>query len=72
LLLFILTLTFFIDEPLLGLMGVLIFTPMTLILLTLVFKPANQATAEELVAHLQDFPGSPLMRWPDRTGISKP
>jgi putative membrane protein len=51
LLLYNLTVTFMIDEPLLGCVGVLIFTPITLIMLTLLFKPANQATAEELVAH---------------------
>jgi hypothetical protein len=71
LLLFNLTVTFMIDEPLLGWVGVLIFTPITVILLTLLIKPANQATAEELVAHLQDFPGSPLTRWPGSAGIWK-
>ena len=48
LLLFNLTVTFVIDEPLLGCVGVLIFTPITALILTLIFKPANQATAEEL------------------------
>jgi uncharacterized membrane protein len=71
LLLFNLTVTFMIDEPLLGFVGVLIFTPITLILITLLFKPANQATAEELAAHLHDFPGSPLTRWPGSVGILK-
>jgi uncharacterized membrane protein len=71
LLLFNLTVTFMIDEPFLGWVGVLIFTPITLILITLLFKPANQATVEELVAHLQDFPGSPLTRWPGAAGIWK-
>jgi len=70
-LLFNLTVTFMIDEPLLGCVGVLIFTPITVIMITLLFKPANQATAEELVAHLQDFPGSPLTRWPGGVGIWK-
>jgi uncharacterized membrane protein len=68
LLLFNLTVTFMIDEPFLGWVGVLIFTPITLILITLLFKPANQATAEELAAHLRDFPGSPLTRWPGAVG----
>jgi hypothetical protein len=71
LLLFNLTVTFMIDEPLLGWVGVFIFTPITLIMITLLIKPANQATAEELVAHLQDFPGSPLTRWPGSAGIWK-
>ncbi len=71
LLLFNLMVTFMINEPLLGCVGVLIFTPITLIMLMLLFKPANQATAEELVAHLQDFPGSSLTRWPRSVGIWK-
>jgi uncharacterized membrane protein len=71
LLLFSLTVTFMIDEPLLGWVGVFIFTPTTVILIALLFKSSNQATAEELVAHLQDFPGSPLTRWPGSTGIWK-
>jgi putative membrane protein len=64
LLVFNLGVTFIIDEPLLGCVGVLIFTPITVIMLTQLFKPANQATAEEIAVHLQDFPGSPLSRWP--------
>jgi putative membrane protein len=68
LLVFNLTMTFMIGEPLLGWVGVFIFTPITLILITLLFKPANQATADEVVAHLQDFPGSPLTRWPGALG----
>jgi hypothetical protein len=71
LLLFNLTVTFMIDEPLLGCVGIFIFTPITLMLITLPFKPANQATAEEVAAHLQDFPGSPLTRWPSSVGILK-
>jgi uncharacterized membrane protein len=66
LLLFNLAVTFLIDEPLLGWVGVFIFT---LMLLTLLFKPVHQATAEELVAHLQDFPGSPLTQWPGARGL---
>jgi hypothetical protein len=64
LLLFNLTITFVIGEPLLGWVGVLIVTPMTLILLALLVKPANQATTGEVAAHLEDFPGSPLTGWP--------
>jgi hypothetical protein len=71
LLLFNLTITFMINELLLGCIGVLIFTPITVIMLALLFKPANQATAEELVAHFDDFPGSPLTRWPRGVGILK-
>jgi uncharacterized membrane protein len=62
LLLFNLATTFVIGEPLLGLVGVFIFTPVTVMLVALLFKPANQATAEEFRAHLQDFPTSSLRR----------
>jgi uncharacterized membrane protein len=72
LVLFSLTLTFMIDEPLLGWVGVFIFTPITVILIALLFKPANQATTAELVAHIQDFPGSPLTQWPGSARIWKP
>jgi len=68
-LLFNLTVTFVIDEPLLGLVGVLLYTPITLIVLLLLVKPGNQATTEEIAAHLRDFPGSPLTRWPGGGGI---
>ncbi len=68
---FSLTVTFMIDEPLLGWVGIFIFTPITVILSALIFKPSNQATTEEIVAHLQDFPGSPLTRWPGSIGIWK-
>jgi putative membrane protein len=69
---FNLTVTFMIDEPLLGCIGVLIFTPITVLMLAQLFKPANQATTEELVAHLEDFPGSPLTQWPWGVGGYKP
>jgi putative membrane protein len=71
LLLFNLAVTFMIDEPLLGYVGVLIFAPITVIMVTQIVKPANQATTEELVAHLRDFPGSPLTRWPGGLGVWK-
>jgi uncharacterized membrane protein len=60
LLVFNLTITFVIDEPLLGWVGVFIVTPMTVMLLALLYKSANQATADELQRHLHDFPASPL------------
>ena len=69
LLLFNLVMTFLIDEPLLGYVGLFMVTPVTLILIALVVKPANQATPGELAAHLQDFPGSPLTQWPKPVGI---
>ncbi len=71
LVLFNLTIAFAIDEPLLGCVGLLMFTPVTVILATLLVKPANQATAGELATHLRDFPGSPLIQWPGSGGIRK-
>ena len=71
LLLFNLVVAFIIDEPLLGCVGIFIVMPVTLLLFTLLVKPANQATAEELAAHLQDFPGSPLTRWAGSVGMRK-
>jgi putative membrane protein len=68
-LLFNLVVILMIDEPLLGLIGIFIFTPITLLMLILLVKPANQATTEEIAAHLRDFPGSPLTRWPGSRGI---
>ena len=64
LLLFNLAITFMIGESLLGYVGIFLFTPVTVVLLVLLVKPANQATAGEVAAHLQDFPDSPLTRWP--------
>lgn len=60
LVLFNLTITFAIGEPLLGCVGAFIFTPVTVMLLMLLFKPSNQATPEQLEAHVRDFPTSPL------------
>jgi hypothetical protein len=71
LLLFNLAMTFVIDEPLLGWVGLFMVTPVTLILIALIVKPANQATPGELAAHLQDFPGSPLTQWPGPVDIRK-
>jgi hypothetical protein len=71
LLLFNLIITLVIDEPLLSCVGMFIFTPITVILITLLVKPANQATAGELAAHLHDFPGSPLLQWSGAGEIRK-
>ena len=71
LLVFNLTITFAIGEPLLGCVGLFIFTPITTLLIVLVFKPAKQATAEEVEAHIQDFPASPLGPWLRSSGMGK-
>ena len=68
---FNLTIAFAIGEPLLGCVGLFIFTPVTVILVILLGKPANQATAEELEAHLQDFPHSALVSWLQWAGTQK-
>ncbi len=69
LLAFNLSITFAIGEPLLGCVGLFIFTPILTFLVVLAFKPANQATKAELEAHLQDFPASPLVAWLRSAGI---
>ncbi len=56
LVLFNLTIAFAIGEPVLGWVGVFIFTPVTTMLLVLLVKPSNRATAEEVEAHARDFP----------------
>ena len=71
LLVFNLSITFAIGEPLLGCVGLFIFTPIMTFLIVLVFKPANQATEAELEAHMQDFPASPLVPWLRSSGIRK-
>jgi putative membrane protein len=71
LLLFNITIAFAIGEPLLGCVGLFIFTPATVMLGVLLGKPANQATAEELAAHLRDFPQSPLIAWLQGADIRK-
>lgn len=61
--LFNIAITWAIGEPLLGCVGLFIFIPVTAVLVVLLGKPANQATADELEAHLRDFPQSPLGVW---------
>jgi putative membrane protein len=63
LLTFNLTIAFAIDEPLLGWVGIFLFAPVTIVLLVLVSKPAQQATADDIEAHFGDFPRSPLRAW---------
>ena len=54
------TITFAIGEPLLGCVGVFIFTPVTAMLYVLLFQPFKQATSADLEAHRKDFPLSRL------------
>lgn len=60
LVLFNLAIAFAIGEPLLGCVGVFLYIPVTAVVLALLVKPSNRATAEELKAHGRDFPTSPL------------
>lgn len=60
LVIFNVTITFAIGEPLLGCVGVFIFTPVTAMLLVLLFRPFKQATSADLDAHGKAFPASPL------------
>jgi putative membrane protein len=59
---FNLTLAFAIGEPLLGCVGGFLFLPVTAMLLALLVKPGNRATAEELETHGKDFPASLIGR----------
>ncbi|MBI4641930.1 MAG: carotenoid biosynthesis protein [Candidatus Tectomicrobia bacterium] len=55
-LLFNLAVTFSIGESLLGIVGLFLFIPVTVVVSSLFFKESNRATSEEVAAHLKDFP----------------
>jgi uncharacterized membrane protein len=59
-LLFNLTLTFAIGEPLLGMIGCLLYAPVLGLLAAHPLNPRRHATNGDLAAHLRDYPGSPL------------
>ena len=58
-LLFNLTLTFWIGETLLGLVGVMIFIPVAMLLLIHVGDGRRRATDQDLVAHARDYGREP-------------
>lgn len=57
---FNLVLTFAIGEPLLGTIGIAIFVPILALGLSHPLNPQRHATAEDIAAHLRDYPASPL------------
>lgn len=59
-LLFNLALTFAIDEQLLGTIGILLYTPVVVLLLANFLNSQRHATAADISAHLRDYPISPL------------
>ena len=53
-LVFNLTLTFWIGEPLLGLVGIMIFIPIVVLFLVHLFDPRRRATDADLAAHRRE------------------
>jgi putative membrane protein len=65
-LVFNLSLTFWIGERLLGTVGVLMFVPIVAFAVTIARDPRRGATAIDLAAHRRDFPASTIVRAADR------
>lgn len=58
------TMTFLIEEYLLGLVDLFLLIPLGLVAVVQLTRPANQATPEDFEAHCNDFPATPLRhRW---------
>ena len=57
---FNLALTFWIGEPLLGTVGVLMFVPIIAFMIMLVLDPRRRATSADVAAHHRDFPASAI------------
>jgi putative membrane protein len=57
-LIFNLALTFWIGEPLLGLVGIMIYVPIVVLFLVHLFDPRRRATDAEVAAHRRDLFGS--------------
>lgn len=54
--LFNLTLTFWIGEPLLGTIGILLYVPMVVLVMSHALIARRRATADDLAAHARDYP----------------
>jgi hypothetical protein len=52
--------TFMIGEYTLGVVGLFLLGPLVILAWTQVRRPSNQATLDDLTAHYEDFPTSPL------------
>ncbi|MBI3768421.1 MAG: carotenoid biosynthesis protein [Deltaproteobacteria bacterium] len=57
-LLFNLVLTFTIGEPLLGTIGILLYVPIVVLVLSHPLNPRRRATADDLTTHARDYPRS--------------
>jgi len=57
---FNLGITFWIGEPLMGVVGVTVFAPVAVLFLTHVLNPMRRATAADVARHREDYPVSPL------------
>jgi uncharacterized membrane protein len=56
------TMTFMIGEHTLGVVDLFLLSPLVILTWTQNRRPANQATQDDLAAHCEDFPTSPLRR----------
>jgi len=54
--------TFWIGEKTLGVVDLFLFGPLLILAWTQLRRPSNQATPDDLAAHYEDYPNSPL-RW---------
>lgn len=61
-LIFNLAITFWIGEPLLGVIGIILYIPVVTLLLSHPLNPDRRATLVEISAHCHDFPCSPISR----------
>jgi hypothetical protein len=57
---FNLTLTFWIGERLIGLLGCMLYAPVVVLLIAHPLDPMRRAGSAELARHGRDFPASPL------------
>jgi putative membrane protein len=57
---FNLAITFWIGEPLIGVVGVTVFAPVAVLFLSHLLNPMRRASAADLARHLHDYPVSPL------------
>jgi len=57
-LIFNLTLTFWIGEPLLGMVGIMIYVPIAVLFFVHIFDRRRRATNEDVAAHRRDYPAA--------------
>src|SRR2546428_4380799 len=62
---FNLAITVWIDEPLLALVGCLLYLPVVVLFLSHPLNPMRRAGSAELARHPEDFPASPILLSPE-------